>query len=107
MRIIRKIQNKKDEHKKIGFTKYLLAGILIVLVVSSIFMTVETATSGVEMTGLQKEEAELASQKRSLEDSLVKSLSVSTLQTQSQNLGFVKPVSLVYVAPAEAVAKLP
>jgi hypothetical protein len=87
--------------------KYILIGFLGVLVISSVFMTVASATSGAEVSSLQKEEAQLSDQKRYLEDTLVKTLSTNQLQEKSNGLGYGKPVNLVYVAPPEAVAKLP
>lgn len=87
--------------------KVILLTILGVLAVSSILMTIESATGGVEVSNLQKQEMVLSDQKRQLEDDLVKSLSISQLEDKSATLGFVKPTSLVYVAPSEAVAKLP
>jgi Na+-transporting NADH:ubiquinone oxidoreductase subunit NqrC len=87
--------------------KYILIVVLGALAVSSIFMTVVTATSGAEVSSLQKEEKQLADQKRFLEDALVKTLSMDQLQEKSGSMGYVKPVNLVYVAPPEAVAKLP
>jgi hypothetical protein len=77
------------------------------LVVSSILVTIETATSGVEFTALQKEEAQLLDQKRYLQDSLVKSLSISQLQEEGVAMGYVKPTVLVYATVGEPVAKLP
>jgi len=87
--------------------KYVLIGVCAILAVSSVFMTVETATSGVEVSSLQKEEAQLSDKKRSLEDKLVKTISLSQLEAKSKDLGFIKPATLVYAAPAEVVAKLP
>ncbi len=80
---------------------------LAVMVVSSVFVTIETATSGVEFAALQKEEVQLLDQKGYLQDSLVKSLSVSQLQEESVAMGYVKPTALVYTSAGEAVAKLP
>jgi hypothetical protein len=87
--------------------KYILVGFIAALAISSVSMTVVTATSGAEVSALQKQEALLSDQKRSLEDTLVKTLSMNDLQEKSIGLGFEKPVNLVYVAPPEAVAKLP
>ena len=87
--------------------KYILIGICAILAISSVFMTVETATSGVEVSSLRSEEAELLSQKRELEDSLIKNLSVSGLQQKSGEMGYEKPSVLVYVAEAKPVANLP
>ena len=77
------------------------------MAISSVFMTIETATGSAEVASLQKEEATLSDQKMGLENNLVKSLSMGELQTQSAEMGFVKPGTLVYVAPAQAVAQLP
>jgi hypothetical protein len=78
-----------------------------VLALSSIFMTIETATSGVEIASLQKQEVGLQEEKRSLEESLVKSLSLGDMEDKSVEMGYTKPAALVYVAPPETVAKLP
>lgn len=85
----------------------MLIGFLGVLAASSVLMTVVSATSGAEVSKLQKEEAALADHKRFLEDALVRTLSMNQLQEKSGSLGYVKPTNLVYVAPPEAVAKLP
>jgi hypothetical protein len=70
-------------------------------------MTLEAATSGVEVSNLRNQEVALSSQKTYLEDTLVKSLSMSSLQQESSTLGFVKPSTLVYVTPIQPVAELP
>ena len=87
--------------------KYILIGVCGLLAVSSVFMTVVTATSGAEVSNLQKQEAELSDERMNLNNTLIKSLSMSQLQEKSNELGFSKPVGLVYVAAPEAVAKLP
>jgi len=99
---------KKIDFKKSGQNiKYVLIGVCGILAISSVFMTIETATSSTEVASLQQEEVKLADQKMGLEDNLVKSLSLGQLQTKSGEMGFVKPMALVYVAPAETVAQLP
>lgn len=92
---------------KINPKKCVLIGVCGILAISSIFMTIETATGSAEVAVLQKEEATLSDTKRGLEDNLVKFLSMNQLQTKSAEMGFVKPLALVYVAPTEVVAKLP
>ena len=87
--------------------KYILISLVGVLAASSVLMTVVTATSGAEVSALQKQEAVLSDQKRLLENTLVKTLSMNDLQEKSVGLGYEKPVNLVYIAPPEAVAKLP
>lgn len=75
---------------------------------SSIFMTIETATTGVEIAELEKTENQLLGKKRDLEGSLVKTLSATQLQEKSVELGFIKAAELVYVTDLKPVAaKLP
>ena len=87
--------------------KYILIGVCGILAASSIFMTLEAANSGVEVSNLRSQETQLSSQKTYLEDTLVKSLSMSSLSQKSGEMGFVKPSTLVYVAPSQPVAELP
>lgn len=86
----------------------ILITIVGVLAVSSIFLTIETATTGVEISKLEKTESQLLAKKRDLEGSLVKTLSATQLQEKSTELGFIKPAELVYVTDLKPVAaKLP
>lgn len=70
-------------------------------------MTIETATTGLEIAKLEKTEKELSQEKMDLEESLVKTLSMGTLQEKSLSLGFTKASNLVYITPSESVANLP
>jgi hypothetical protein len=99
--------NKKIEFDLKGVRVYVLGGICGILAVLSIFMTIETATSGAEIADLQKKEAQLASQQQSIEASLVENLSVNSLQEKSTEMGFVKVGDLVYVSGGIPVARLP
>jgi len=93
--------------KKYLNKKYLLIGIMAVLAISSVFMTIEAATSGMEVSSLRKQESKLADQKRYLEETMVRGLSLGELQQKSTEMGYIKPVAMVYAVPSEAVAKLP
>lgn len=106
---MRKICTTKNiKRSKSGATKYILFIVAGVLAVSSIFMTVETTTSGLEVSELRQKQTELSQEKRSLENTLVRSLSLTDLQEKSGELGFTKPQTLVFVSDEkEAVAKLP
>lgn len=86
---------------------YILLGICGLLAVFSVIITIGSATSGAQIASLQKKEGELSDQKRDLEGTLVKTLSVTELEAKSSVLGFVKPVNLVYLSEAAPVAKLP
>lgn len=112
-----KLNNKnKDRFILKSLRVYILGGLCGVLAVLSIFMTIETATSGVEIANLQKKEEQLVSQQQDLQESLVENLSTSSLQEKSVEMGFVKVGNLVYVANVAnaenaasgiSVAKLP
>ena len=87
--------------------KIILITTVVILAVSSIFLTIETATTGVEIAKMEKTEDSLINQKQALESSLVRTLSVADLQEKSVELGFTKPVNLVYVVTSAPVANLP
>ncbi|MGA2910769.1 MAG: hypothetical protein ABSE04_03180 [Candidatus Microgenomates bacterium] len=98
---------KIESRKTINLKKYILIGVCGILAISSVFMTVETATSGVEVSNLRDKEDQLSEQNRDLEDTLVKSLSISDLEQKSVEMGYIKPTTLVYVTPSQPVAQLP
>ena len=77
------------------------------MAIVSILLTIEVATSGVEVANLENTQKQLSAQKRDLEEQLVKNLSSSGLQEKSGELGFIKPAILVYVQELPPVAKLP
>jgi hypothetical protein len=103
---------KKDVNPK-GIRVYILCGICCLTLIASIYLTIESSTNGVEFAKLQKTEAQLLAHQEELQQTLVESLSVNTLQEQSSELGFSKVGNLVYivnsgsVADSDAVAKLP
>ncbi len=105
--LIKKDRKINKKHFSLNVKRYVLIGVIAILAVSSIFMTVETATSGVEVSDLLVKERELASQKRNLEGTLVTTLSVNGLEGKSTEMGYVKPTVLVYVSESQPVAKLP
>lgn len=103
---------KLIKNEKAGFVggvkKYMLLTAILFLAVSSVFMTVETATSGAEVSKLRKEAEDVLVQKRSLEADLVETISVSDLQVKSEELGFARPSAWEFLSgPNDAVAKLP
>lgn len=86
---------------------YILVGVAGVLALSSVFMTIETATSGIEVRKLEETESVLTAQKSELESRIAQTRSLAELQGQSGALGFVKPTDTVYITLDEPVAKLP
>lgn len=86
---------------------YILLGICGFLAIVSILITVQVATSGVEMKKLQTAEENLITERKSLEEEFVKNSSITNLQDKSTEYGFMTPDNLVYVVGAAKVAKLP
>lgn len=78
----------------------------IMFAVSCIYLTIETATNGSENTYLENKQAELAIQKKELENNLVKGESMAKLEEDSLASGFVKPELYLYINGDEQVASL-
>lgn len=89
------------------YKNFILMGICGILAISSVITTIGVSVSGSQISDLQKKEAQLVSEKRVLEAQLVKTSSLSQLQTKSTDLGFVKPAEMVYLPQSLPVAKLP
>ncbi len=79
---------------------------IVLFVVSSVFLTIESVTSGAEIASLEKKETALLNQKRQLEEDLVKAISVSDLEEKSEELGYKKPSNVVYLGEGDTVASL-
>lgn len=85
---------------------YVLSCVCGILAVLSIFMTIDSATSGNEVANLQKKQTALLVEQQELQESLVESLSVNSLEERSVEMGFVKVGNLVYVSTSVPVASL-
>lgn len=101
------MKNKIGKNIIGNYRNYILLGICIILAVANVVMTIGRATAGVEIASLRETENKLSDQKRSLEDNLVRSLSINQLQDKSTELGFVKPADTLYLSESAPVAKLP
>lgn len=75
-----------------------------VLAASSILMTVVAATSSIEIASLREKEKTLLADKRTMENTLAGSLSVSDLEIKGGEMGYSKPLNLVYISGSEEVA---
>ena len=97
------LNNKTTKNKTSvkSVKNYILITLCGILVAISVFLTIETATSGAEVASLDKTVVELTNEKRTLEEDLVKGISRHELQEKSTELGFFKPETLVYVSNAE------
>lgn len=84
--------------------KYILIGICGLLALSSVILTIEAATSGMEISELEKVESKLIARNSELEENLVRVVSLNELEKKGDSLGFVKASDLVYIKLEEPVA---
>lgn len=99
---------KNIKSKKVSLFKPIFWAIIVVLFAGSIFMAVDLATSGAEISDLESQTEALNRKNRDLSAEIIRNSSVSTLDGSSQDLGFVKPEKTVYLTPdSAAFAKLP
>lgn len=85
-----------------GYSLWILVGILLV---ASVILTIDTATSGAEIAKLEKTQASLIQENSSITDSLVKSSSLNSADGKAKELGFTQPERIVYISQKEAVAE--
>ncbi|HKC04647.1 MAG TPA: hypothetical protein VKC54_02140 [Patescibacteria group bacterium] len=104
---MRKNLKYKEENFVGKYRNFILLVVCGVLAISSVITTIGVSVSGAQISDLQKKEVILASEKRTLEGQLVKTSSVSELQTKSADLGFIKPSDIVYLSQSLPVANIP
>lgn len=93
--------------KRYGVKKVVLTFLAIVVLGGFTFITIETATSGAELSVLERKEAILSEENRELKDTIVKDSSLVEMDEKSQDLGFTKPSQIIYINGKEEFAKLP
>lgn len=99
---------RKEVKNKFNFGKAGIVYILAVpLVAAAIFMTVEMASSGAELSKLEREEAALKAENQRFGAELVSASSLSQFENTYESLGFIKPEKTIYITEEDAVAKLP
>lgn len=87
--------------------KYILFGLVGVMAVLTIFSTISSVTTGIEMSALNKKEKDLISIKRELEENFIKTTSTKELMVKSVELGFAEISSTIYLTKVDSVASLP
>lgn len=98
--------NRQKGVRKFGHLKaYGLWVFVAILLVSSVILTIDTATSGAEIAKLEKTQAVLSQENISLTDSLVKSSSLNLVDGRAKELEFSQPDKVVYISQKEAVAE--
>lgn len=93
---------------KINFLKPAFWVVIFVMLAGNIFMTIDVATSGSEISSLENQVASLNLRNRELNAQVIKYSSVAGVDGESQGLGFDKPEKTVYLTPDHGFfAKLP
>lgn len=102
----RKLVNKVVRPKARGksFLFWIVTGLFLA---SSVFTAIQTATSGAELSILQKKEVALLESKRILSHNLASKTSLFESEAKSVELGFTKPNEIIYLTGEDGVAKLP
>lgn len=101
-KLVKNIAGQKVHGKSVVF--WIISGLLLA---SSVFTAISTATSGAELSALQKKEMALIESKRILSHNLASRTSLFESETKSLELGFNKPVEIIYLTGENGVAKLP
>jgi hypothetical protein len=90
-----------------SFKKNLFLGSLVLtFLVLNIFLSLQTVSSGSKLSGLETKEKDLVTKNRQLNSELVEATSLTQVQRNSQQLGFVKPLSLVYLRDTGSFASV-
>lgn len=87
--------------------KYVLFFILFAFLVFGVFLTIQTATSGAEIAKLESEEERLKEQNQTYKEDILDKSSLKITGEKAGELGFIKPLQIVYLTEEETVAKLP
>ncbi len=77
------------------------------LLVLGVYYIIESVSLGAELAKIQREERKLVEENRDLSDSLIGSSSLSSFEKKTEELGFLKPESVVYLKGETQVANLP
>lgn len=96
---------QKRQSKFLSQRRYCLWVMVGILLITSVFFTIDTATGGAEVSKLQKTETTLAQENRVLTDTLVQSSSLKAIDSKAKELGFSQPDKVVYISQKEAVAE--
>jgi hypothetical protein len=83
--------------KSRGSKLYVLGSICGLLIIASIFLTIQTSSNGLEIASLQNKEKEAIKKQQELQQTLVETLSRKKLEEKSSELGFGRITNLVYV----------
>lgn len=88
----------KKQNRKISLTKKsVITSLAIFLLILNVFFTLQMASLGVQVASLENSLEKLAKTNSDLQESLVKSSSLTLLDSTSDQLGFVKVDDSLYI----------
>ncbi len=88
--------------------KIILTILVFALISGAVFITVEASTMGLDAERIANEEFRLKEETRQLKSLLVEGSSLTKIEENAEDLGFLKPEYTLYISDKEAyVAKLP
>lgn len=102
----KQITNKKltIEGVQIPLIFAIFIGLISALIV---FFSIEASVKGSQLAQLEEEYAQLTKQNEDINQQLISRSSLTALYKSAEDMGYIKPSSIVYIKPPEALAKLP
>lgn len=94
----------KNSKTKVNLLKTTFLALVSAMFVGTIFMAIDIATSGAEISKLESNIYELEQVNRSLTQEVIKHSSVSAIDGESASLGFVKPEKVLYLTIEDAAS---
>ena len=90
-----------NRNKKL-YISWFVFGLIFLL---TILFTIQTATSGAEFAEIEGVKNKLITENKLLEGEVVKASSLKKLEENAQELGFLKPLNIIYISDSYDVAK--
>ena len=104
-----RIYPKRLKKRTVSFSNFKKIVIWITslsLLIVVVFVTIESAATGAVLARLEEEEINLSLEKNYLTKTLAESTSLTKLGEESENMGFKKPQSILYIEGFDAQANL-
>jgi len=98
----RKKNIKKMFSNKKGYLYWFLLGLFISL---TILFTVQTAASGAQIAEIERTKNSLIIENKLLESEVIGLSSLKKIEDNAEELGFIKPLKILYVNDGQDVAK--
>ncbi len=95
----------RNKEKK-GYLQLFVVVIFLLFIISTIFVTVQTASLGATISELERQETAYIKENREMESALVNNQSLMKLDEKAAELGYVKPNDIIYLSRDNFVAQL-